>query len=382
MSSAIRRSRAAKLRSQLNLQVALELLVSWYSCGMSYPSRLDVFPSMSPSDRILIHFRDDDLPKVNPEYSYGTPAGIYGYTFRPEVKRDLLLPHEDFMLGTEDLPFGADRAYVVTLFPKTESNLIFLSTFAEEDYRGAIKKLRASKRLAKEVTPANENYLAYGVKTTPDKDYVCKQIRNLYFASGAEMNKSAANFWIATYLSSRNPANWGTVIRELGYGGVIDDQGYGLIHPNEPYQGFLFPDAIATYVVADNSAPKSDLKRMETNKSFVGIDFTGKRVRHDFSGALVMAVEFVRSNLAKANFAGATIKETDFSGANCDRADFSGAVFSDAMFTKPTSMKNADLRGATGFEDVAMVDFSGSLRNPSDESIAGWIVVGGKLTRI
>ena len=82
------------------------------------------------------------------------------------------------------------------------------------------------------------------------------------------------------------------------------------------------------------------------------------------------------ANLADAYLAGADLRGADLRGANLTGANLAGANL------RRANLAGADLRGAnlTG-ANLRDAYLAGALRDPSDPSIAGWVVVDGRLRR-
>ena len=102
------------------------------------------------------------------------------------------------------------------------------------------------------------------------------------------------------------------------------------------------------------------------------------------------------ANLAGANLAGAYLRGADLTGANLAGANLYGA-FARRAYLAWANLRDADLRDADLWcanlaganleganlagADLRDANLAGALRDPSDPSIAGWVVVDGLLRR-
>lgn len=186
-------------------------------------------------DDIFISY--SDLPKlgINPRTKYNTPAGIYTYPLR-EIYDSV---------SSNTVPFAQDRRWVLVVRPRG-GRILDVSTYGEADYRRDIQRLRD------EVIPAMP-------QPPRDVDAFIADAR-----AGAKANTPAAWIWNTTrLLAGRMPGRgaepnptvaWNVILRVgLGYDGVVDRDGTGLIHPNEPTQAvFLSRQALELVEIVRN----------------------------------------------------------------------------------------------------------------------------------
>lgn len=168
------------------------------------------------------------LPKlgVNPNFIYDNPLGIYAYP----------LSQMWLKIVNDKIPFAGDRPYVQVL--KRTTNKILDSSYTWEDYPKDIKKLKD-----------------YVTKLNLKRSIDFKELQSECRANVRDKDSAVYSIWYFLYLLSKalseNGINrkhsfiWTTLLTKvLDYKCVIDIEGQGFIHPNEPKQAlFLTKDS-------------------------------------------------------------------------------------------------------------------------------------------
>lgn len=174
-------------------------------------------PRTNPYDELMKYFNDagtiyasfTQVQKVgiNPRSKYSTPNGIYTYQL------DYLFKQTDYE-GRKNLsllPFAYDAPFIWLVSPK--SQVLRLQDYTEADLQRDIQKLKTR------------------FKTDSDEHTINEYSRTSRHAY------PASKMWnITRGLSGQNPNKWNNILRNiLGYS-IIRDDGYGVIHPAEPFQ--------------------------------------------------------------------------------------------------------------------------------------------------
>jgi len=144
---------------------------------------------------------------INPNSRYNTPNGIYTYQLDYVFKITDYKDERDLSL----LPFAHDQPYIWVVKPKTK--VLRLQDYTDADLQQDIKKLKTHFK-------------------TDSHEFIIKQ-----FGDTARHAYPASKMWnITRGLAQKNPNKWNHILRViLGYS-IIRDDGYGVLHPAEPYQ--------------------------------------------------------------------------------------------------------------------------------------------------
>lgn len=178
----------------------------------------DVVAAGNPLHTMLHFTNDRDLFGVNPKYEWKNPNGIYGYLVNS--KNLELLERKTNAL------YGIDRKYCIVFHPRSPSSVLDLAQYTDSMFKRDKAKLLKLAKPDAQRSIKNGEYL----KRKYEKTDITQK-----FGSGP-----AVKLWLASWCVAGYNANaWNKVLRQLGYTGVVDTAGTGLIHPNEPYQGFL-----------------------------------------------------------------------------------------------------------------------------------------------
>jgi hypothetical protein len=173
-----------------------------------------------------------DIPKVglNPKTTYNTPLGIYAY------------PVQAYWHQIEhgSVPFAADRPFVYVL--EALGKILDLAHYSAGEFEAdkeMLHGLYGSIILPKFSRAYDEDrddefwdaFIEKSISTARTLDTIT--------------NPYAFAIWhvtmvVAGQLGGSLPAAWNKVFRALGYSGVADKTGQGIIHPNEPTQAVFF----------------------------------------------------------------------------------------------------------------------------------------------
>jgi hypothetical protein len=209
------------------------------------------------------------IPKlgINPGSNYNTPVGIYFY------------PAEFYMQMKEDdaskkLPFVDDAPYIQIF--ELAGNVEDIDKMDVTKYNSYISKLYANINKVSQLLNISENYahkeiadaLMSAGSQAKDSSYGGRLWYVLYTlsrAEGAQKRSSAA---------PRSSVIWNSLLRIIGMDGVIDN-GAGIIHKNEPFQGVILDPRSLRHVetIENKSANKIDTMSNEfTNLANMKVD--------------------------------------------------------------------------------------------------------------
>jgi hypothetical protein len=169
-----------------------------------------------------------NLPKigVNPQSKYDTPIGIYFYPAEYYV---------DKLKSNKELDFQ-HRAKYINILKFNTDKILYLDDISWLDVSKLIQKLKSilknySENIDKFVEEAEDNAIV--------------------------SSEEGGQFWYVLYSladlisktsKSKSSVIWNWLIRKLGYDIVIDS-GKGIIHSNEPHQGFI-ANPVGSYSLA------------------------------------------------------------------------------------------------------------------------------------
>jgi hypothetical protein len=163
---------------------------------------------------ILIHF--SDLPTtfgINPKSTWATPLGIYGYPIAYFSLNDI---------KTVNVPYAADRKYVWFFKFKNPNKVWILNK--KPELSNQIKQ-QLLNLYRKELM---DDYLVFsGVLDENEFD--------VWFLNRNFTDRDL--FYATNRITGNKPARWTKFFIDAGIDGVIDE-GEGIIHKNEPTQGF------------------------------------------------------------------------------------------------------------------------------------------------
>ena len=311
--------------------------------GESLPRWKQVLNEYEASGNNFVHFSFVPKLGVYPNNTWDTPTGFYSYPLKYAQISD----------------FATERPYAVIFKVKPGANVLRVSQYGESDLQRDLSKLRS-------IFPLSEVLWDDLVRESMEE---------------APSSSPSMKIWRITRKLSETQGGrfvhkWTTILwKTLGYDGVYDDRGYGVIHENEPYQAVFFnikaldlKDLLQLYsikmdqygqFVGVKSGPTTDFvkqrsleerekaheKKRLRNDSYIDADLSNR----DFSGENLSGKVFKGTNFSGTNLEGTMLSSTDLTGANLTRADIeasnlSGANLSGANLTS-TYAKGADLSG-------------------------------------
>lgn len=189
---------------------------------------------------LFIHFTNDaSLQGVNVKTQYNTPLGIYAYPLNTKIYNQLI-KHGEAM-------FAMDRKQIIVY--REKGNLLRISQYTLNQFEADAKVLGASDELIDKIKKAKKTNLR-------------KKISNpaaclMYLLYDGEFSS----------LGSSKATNR---LIKLGYSGIYDDVGGGVIHRNEPFQVFFvnsaaceIVDVIENPIFLMNQTNKRIIKRLD-----------------------------------------------------------------------------------------------------------------------
>lgn len=212
----------------------------------------DLLRPYADDPNVYISFTDLPRAGLKPTSYYDTPIGVYGYPIAQYISE----PNED----PEDakgapqidqmVPFAGDRPYIVVL--QSLGNILHVMNYTQKDFDRDTKKL----------------YHLYGERYLKMEQEALKDLKGW---DGAEHAPEAARkIWAVLrriaqdrnieddpIVSGRPTVRWSKLLLRLGYKGVSDADGTGLIHKNEPFQAFFItPDSYKVLEIIDTKKGK------------------------------------------------------------------------------------------------------------------------------
>lgn len=214
--------------------------------GYNMPDGWNILNYYADRPYTYMHFTaTPELIGINPKTEYSTPAGIYGY---PLTKQFLA------KLKKED--FAANRQYIVIYSASNPKTMLNLANYSEKDFVEDVKKLF-------------DNYGKLNLFADSWPPAPAQTVDDVLFISSKEAFKPSEPgsklFYVLYKLSNGNAAAFNKALRLLGYSGA-DDPGKGIIHRNEPAQGFVMGsgDAVILDIIKNpliNSTKKNVLPK-------------------------------------------------------------------------------------------------------------------------
>jgi len=170
-----------------------------------------------------ISFTSIDKIGINPRSRYNTPIGIYTYPLR-EIYESYENTNSDWDKNTNiQVPFPPKNRWknIYVLEKNPNGKYIDVSEYSSKDYDNDRESLVAE----------------FGEQV----------IRNCEsdMHSKAKYKSPGGYFWYVTYMLCKPydnvPVRWNKILRKvLGYDGITDKDGYGIIHNAEPIQAVFF----------------------------------------------------------------------------------------------------------------------------------------------
>ncbi|MFW6226426.1 MAG: hypothetical protein ACOC3V_05665 [bacterium] len=195
--------------------------------------KISAYEKLKPyfnNENIYISFTSIDKLGIKPKSEFNTPLGIYCYPLK-QIKEFYDETNEDWNKNKEILvPFAGDRDFIWVFKPKNPEKIMELSKYNSLDWDRDIKII---KRIAKKYGVLDDI-----IAEIPDIKYKAK-VRNPggYFWY---ITMALSNYIKGEYRNKKLIVIWNTIFRELGYDGITDKKGQGIIHSAEPIQAIFF----------------------------------------------------------------------------------------------------------------------------------------------
>ena len=272
---------------------------------------IDTLEKYSKDPNIFISFVNVQKIGINPSSTFGTPNGIYTYPLKTSFANLV-----NYKTNTIDVPYQSKAPGVYILRVKDPSSILDLGTYTEEDLAQDEKKL-AQIIIDKFVTvnqmsPAVGYEYAKGLLYTAKNNATYKEIpggvlwnmtRHVFmFLKGqigfsildgnddfitnlitGDKNKQAdfndklvRTRGIVSNLEKKPTTLWNSIFRKLGYMGVYDSKGVGIIHKSEKTQAVFFTTQafdVLEYVLNKPYRPQKTINKKHwlwpTDKKFI-----------------------------------------------------------------------------------------------------------------
>ena len=186
---------------------------------------VDALRPYADQDDVFVSF--SDIPKlgINPRTEYNTPAGIYSYPLRqmwPSIK-------------SNTIPYAGERQYALVLQPRSSDGIVNVATYTSGEFS------RHMNLLEQKVIP---KIAGPGVDLDRFQDFFDEAKRESKLQTPAgwlwNITRRLASMWARDFNGPKPTIGWNAIMRALDITGVVDWQGSGLIHPNEPTQAVWF----------------------------------------------------------------------------------------------------------------------------------------------
>lgn len=348
-----------------------EDLPNWQEELNEYESKKEYFVHFSHVPRLALYV-------VN---KFDTPIGFYAYQLEFSKMRD----------------FAIERPYAVIVKPKSQSRMLVLKTYTEDQYYNDIDKLKSKYKLNDEEIEEWE----MDARVQSPAGFIWNVTRRISIDSASTITEAynmpaptesneeprlrrplspeyqlMRNNYVDKVLNSYQPKNtddrgggqtgkWSLIINKvLGYNGVIDDC-LGIIHSSEPCQAVFFNTSAVELIKIINKPVNTDtissLKITYNNKKIINRDFNGRPLAHtDFSYSKLIKINFSNADLNFSTVRGAIISDSNFKSAQLKHATFNNSEITNTNFEN-ADFTSAYLYGAS-FDNVNFknTNFSGA----------------------
>lgn len=169
----------------------------------------------------FVSFTSVDKLGINPQSKYDTPLGIYAYPLSYVLRE----------IGEVDspgavLPFAGDSQFV-NVFTASSQTVLHIDEITTSTYEMYLTKL-------KQVLPTSVELIDAASKKAPHDALHSTPGGLLWYVTRDLATK------LAKGTSTKPPVMWNKIFRSIGINGVVDSQGDGIIHHNEPTQAVFF----------------------------------------------------------------------------------------------------------------------------------------------
>lgn len=189
----------------------------------------DIVDALAPyKDQELVFVSFSDVPKlgINPKTGYNTPAGIYSYPLKqmwPSIQANTI-------------PYAGERKYVLVLQPRGNQGIVDIATYTASEFSQHMRLLQ------QKVIPQIVGSTVVDPGFFDDFFDEAKRESKQQTPAGWLWNitRLLATMWERDFRGPKPTVGWNAIMRALNISGVVDREGSGLIHPNEPTQAVWF----------------------------------------------------------------------------------------------------------------------------------------------
>lgn len=186
---------------------------------------------------LFVSFVNVDKIGINPNSTYNTPNGVYTYPMK-------------FLLDDNKVPFRGSKTPKKIKILKAISKNVLDGSLSKEDYE------KCRKIIVEKLEDVFNDKLNFQFGSI--EEYVKLK------ESDSKVKTYFGKLWNLTRTLSKNPNYWSKLLIDLGFDWV-NDEGYGIIHNNEPEQAvFLSPKS---YKVIDEEFVSTESRYDSTHKT-------------------------------------------------------------------------------------------------------------------
>lgn len=202
----------------------------------------DIVDALAPyKDQELVFVSFSDVPKlgINPKTGYDTPAGIYSYPLKqmwPSIQANTI-------------PYAGERKYVLVLQPRSNQGIVDIATYTGSEFSQHMRLLQ------QKVIPQIVGSTVVDPGFFDDFFDEAKRESKQQTPAGWLWNitRLLATMWERDFKGPKPTVGWNAIMRALNISGVVDSEGSGLIHPNEPIQAVWFSaNSLKLFSIARN----------------------------------------------------------------------------------------------------------------------------------
>jgi ankyrin repeat protein len=188
---------------------------------------LDIIKKYKDDPDVYISYRSIDKIGINPMSKFNTPNGIYTYPLK-EI-------YDKIYNNIEDVPFAGKEPYIYVIKLKSQYKKSFINDlYTEYD----------SKMFDNDMIKLRKTFINNVNQNRGDWTYTEEKFNDIIENASrhATIKNPSGIMWnITRMLSKQNPNAWNHTLRVvLGYSGMADKTGNGIIHTAEPIQAVFF----------------------------------------------------------------------------------------------------------------------------------------------
>ena len=179
------------------------------------------------------------IPKlgINPTNVYQTPTGIYAY------------PLYEGLESNKINNFATERPYAIVFRPNNPDKILDLGKYTEENYQ-------KDKQILMNLLPDDVLY------TESERSALFQSPAGYIWNLVRLLSRREELRLYSKDLPINGPFQWNQIMYNiLGYEGVYDSMGLGIIHKNEPYQAVFFRTNVVQLVELINKTDKEDFNK-------------------------------------------------------------------------------------------------------------------------